>query len=315
MVSECVPASEERKVSMAKSKSELKVGIVVFLAIAVFIGGIVWLKGYRFRQQFESVKLTFKDIGALSEGDPVAVSGVRAGKVDKIRLEGGKVVVTTLVDESVFLAKDATFTVKNIGLMGERFVAINPGTLSVPLDRDRIHKGRFDTGIPEVMGMMGEMVSEVRRLVNVIGETIASPGTLNDFQETIRQLKNVSTELNTMIAQSKDDYRRSLQAIERASASFDDFVESNRPKAEESIDNFNAASEKLVILANDLDTLSSSLQKFADKLNSEEGTLGLLASDQTLYQDVKKSVRELDRLVTDIRENPKKYLKMEFSIF
>lgn len=309
------PASEKRKVSMAKSRSELKVGIVVFLAIAVFIAGIVWLKGYRFRQQFEPIKLTFKDIGALSEGDPVAVSGVRAGKVDKIRLEGGRVVVTTLVDESVFLAKDATFTVKNIGLMGERFVAVDPGTLSVPLDTDKIHEGRFDTGIPEVMGMMGEMISEVRRLVNVIGETIASPGTLNDFQETIKQLKSVATELNTLVAQSKDDYRKSLQAIERASASFDDFVESNRPKAEESIENFNAASEKLVILANDLDTLSSSLQQFADKLNSEEGTLGLLASDQTLYQDVKKSVRELDRLVTDIRENPKKYLKMEFSIF
>ena len=300
---------------MAKSKSELKVGIVVFFALILFVGGTIWLKGYRFQQQFRPIELTFKDIGALSAGDPVAVSGVRAGKVKDIRLESGKVVVTALLDESIFLADDATFTVKNIGLMGERFIAVDPGTSSVPLETGKIYEGRFDTGIPEVMGMMGDMVSEVRRLVYVFGETIASPGTLNDFQETISNLRKVSVELNTLVAQSRDDYQKSLAAIERATSNLDEFVQGNRSKAESAIENFESASAKLDLLADDLDTLSSSLQMFADKLNSEEGTLGLLASDQSLYQDVKRAVRELELLVGDIRENPKKYLKMEFSVF
>ncbi len=300
---------------MSRGRSELTVGLVVFAAVAIFFIGIIWIKGYKFRQQFTSLKISFPDVGALRTGDQLAVSGVAMGKVKEIGLVSGRVVVTCTVDETVFLGQDATFTVKNLGLMGERFVAVYAGTSSVPLDTTLVHQGRFDTGIPEVMGMMGDMVSEVRELVYLISSTIASPGTLNDFQETISQLHDLSTTLNELVDGSKEDYRRSLEAIERASSGIDDFVRSKRPQADSTMADFASASAKLNRLADDLDTLSSSLQVFVDKLNSEEGSLGLLVADQTLYQDVKKAVREVDKLVLDIRDNPKKYLKMEFKIF
>jgi phospholipid/cholesterol/gamma-HCH transport system substrate-binding protein len=300
---------------MSKGRSEFKVGLVVFLAIVMSFSGIIWIKGYKFRQQFNTVKISFPDVGALRTGDPLAVSGVSMGKVKAIDLVSGKVVVTCSIDETVFLGEDATFTIKNVGLMGERFVAVFAGTLSVPLDTSIVHDGRFDTGIPEVMGMMGDMVSEVRELVRLIGSTVASPGTLNDFQRTVSQLHDLSLSLNGLVDESRDDYRRSLHAIERASTSIDEFVQSSAPTADSAIKSFASASAKLDMLTNDLDTLSSSLQMFIDKLNSEEGSLGLLASDQTLYQDVKKAVREVDKLVADIRANPKKYLKMEFKLF
>jgi phospholipid/cholesterol/gamma-HCH transport system substrate-binding protein len=235
--------------------------------------------------------------------------------VKDIDLVSGKVVVECLIDETIYLGEDATFTVKNIGLMGERFVAVNAGTSSVPLDTTIVHDGRFDTGIPEVMGMMGDMVSEVRELVRLIGSTVASPGTLNDFQETISQLHDLSVTLGEFVDESKADYRRSINAIERASTGIDEFVQSSVPTADSAVRSFASASARLDRLTEDLDTLSSSLQLFVDKLNSEEGSLGLLAADQTLYQDVKKAVRDVDKLVMDIRANPKKYLKLEFKLF
>ncbi|MBU1318461.1 MAG: MCE family protein [candidate division Zixibacteria bacterium] len=300
---------------MSKGRTELKVGIAVFMAIVIFFGGIIWFKGYSFRQRFQTIQLSFNDVGALGAGDPLAVSGVNMGKVKAIELASGRVVVSCLIDESVFLGEDATFSVKNIGLMGERFVAVSAGTSSVPLDLTRIHEGRYDTGIPEVMGMMGDMVSEVRELVRVIGATVASPGTLNEFQQTVTGLHDLTVSLNQLVDNSKEDYQRTLAAAERASRSLDDFISSNKPKADSAMTNFAAASEKLDKLADNLDTLSTSLQTFVDKLNSDEGSLGLLASDMTLYQDVKRAIREVDKLVGDIRANPKKYLKMEFKLF
>ncbi|MFH1891390.1 MAG: MlaD family protein [Candidatus Zixiibacteriota bacterium] len=300
---------------MSKGRTELKVGIAVFMAIVIFFGGIIWFKGYSFRQRFQTIQLSFNDVGALGAGDPLAVSGVNMGKVKAIELASGRVVVSCLIDESVFLGEDATFSVKNIGLMGERFVAVSAGTSSIPLDLTRIHEGRYDTGIPEVMGMMGDMVSEVRELVRVIGATVASPGTLNEFQQTVTGLHDLTVSLNQLVDNSKEDYQRTLAAAERASRSLDDFISSNKPKADSAMTNFAAASEKLDKLADNLDTLSTSLQTFVDKLNSDEGSLGLLASDMTLYQDVKRAIREVDKLVGDIRANPKKYLKMEFKLF
>jgi len=300
---------------MSKGRADIKVGIVVFMAIVIFFGGIVWFKGYSFRQKFNTLRLRFSDVGALGPGDPVAVSGVNMGKVKSVNLSHGKVIVSCLIDQSVVLGKDATFTVKNIGLMGERFVAVYAGTSSVHLDMDSTYNGRFDTGIPEVMGMMGDMVSEVRQLVQSIGSTVASEGTLNEMQNTVTQLHDLTVSLNELVDQSKEDYRRTLKAAESASQSLDEFVQSNRGKADSTLTNLESASRKLDILADNLDTLSTSLQIFADKLNSDQGSLGLLASDMTLYQDVKRAVREVDKLVGDIRANPKKYLKMEFKVF
>jgi len=285
------------------------------MAIVIFVGGIIWFKGYSFSQKFQTIQLSFNDVGALGAGDPLAVSGVNMGKVKALELVSGKVLVSCLIDESVFLGEDATFFVKNIGLMGERFVAVSAGTSSVPLDLTGIHEGRYDTGIPEVMGMMGDMVSEVRELVRIIGATVASPGTLNEFQKTITGLHDLTVSLNQLVDDSREDYRRTLAAAENASRSLDDFVRSNKPKADSAMTNFASASEKLDKLADNLDTLSTGLQMFVDKLNSDEGSLGLLASDMTLYQDVKRAIREVDKLVGDIRANPKKYLKMEFKLF
>jgi phospholipid/cholesterol/gamma-HCH transport system substrate-binding protein len=155
----------------------------------------------------------------------------------------------------------------------------------------------------------------VRQLVNQIGSTVASEGTLNEMQNTVTQLHDLTISLNELVDQSKEDYRRTLRAAESASRSLDDFVQANRGKADSAMTNFESASRKLDMLADNLDTLSTSLQVFADKLNSEQGSLGLLASDMTLYQDVKRAVREVDKLVGDIRANPKKYLKMEFKLF
>lgn len=300
---------------MSKGRSEFKVGIVVFLAIVIFFAGIIWIKGVRFSGDYDTLKVSVPNVGALREGDPVAVSGVTTGKIKTLELISGQVVVTCLVDRNVFLAEDANFTVKNIGLMGERFLEIYAGSSEVALDLEKVHEGNFDTGIPEVMGMMGDMVAEVRELVNLIGRTVASPGTLNEFQQTISQLHQVTIDVGELVSESKEDYKNSLAAIERASSSISNFVENNRTNADSAVANFSQAAGKLNIIADNLDTLASSLQMFADKINSEEGSLGLLASDESLYQDVKKTVRELDMLVEDIRTNPKKYLNMEFKLF
>jgi phospholipid/cholesterol/gamma-HCH transport system substrate-binding protein len=300
---------------MSRGRSEFKVGIVVFLAIAIFFTSIIWIKGVRFARDYNTVRVSFSNVGALSDGDPVAVSGVTTGKVKMLELISGQVIVTCLVDRNVFLADDANFTVKNIGLMGERFLEIYAGSSAVALDLEKVHEGRFDTGIPEVMGMMGDMVAEVKALVNLIGRTVASPGTLNELQETISQLHQITVDIGELVSESKEDYKSSFAAIEAASKSISDFVESNRTSADSAVSDFSQAAAKLNAIADNLDTLASSLQMFADKINSEEGSLGLLVSDESLYQDVKKTVRELDKLVEDIRANPKKYLKMEFKLF
>ncbi len=53
------------------------------------------------------------------------------------------------------------------------------------------------------------------------------------------------------------------------------------------------------------------MKKLSDKINNGEGSLGQLVNDTTLYADLKRTIKNADDLITDIKKNPKKYLKLE----
>src|SRR3972149_151682 len=109
---------------MSPKTAEWKVGLVILAAIALLIYGIIWIRGTRIGRQTYTAAAVFPNVGSLSLGDPVAVSGVQKGKVKKIELHKGDVLVHVTLEKDVVLKKDARFTVMNIGLMGERFVAV-----------------------------------------------------------------------------------------------------------------------------------------------------------------------------------------------
>ena len=64
-----------------------------------------------------------------------------------------------------------------------------------------------------------------------------------------------------------------------------------------------------------LDSLTAHLDKLTKSLNAGEGTAGQLLQDRALYENMNEAVGEFRDLVTDIREDPKKYLDIKVSIF
>ena len=113
---------------------ELRVGIVVVIAVILLVFGIIWIKEYRFNQARYRYSVIFPNVGALEKGDPITVSGVKKGEVEEIELYQGDVLVTFNLTEDVVLKGDAKFTVMNIGLMGERFIEVFTGHSEKPLD-------------------------------------------------------------------------------------------------------------------------------------------------------------------------------------
>ncbi|GAH71049.1 unnamed protein product, partial [marine sediment metagenome] len=73
---------------MDKHTAELKVGILVILALVIFGYGILWIKDYKFRVEHYALEVLFPRVGNLDVGDPVSVLGVDKGEIKEIRLEG-----------------------------------------------------------------------------------------------------------------------------------------------------------------------------------------------------------------------------------
>jgi phospholipid/cholesterol/gamma-HCH transport system substrate-binding protein len=290
---------------------ELRVGIAVVLAVIILIWGIIWIKEYRFRQERYSLSVLFPNVGALDVGDPVAVLGVKKGGVEEIKLYQGDVLVRLNLTRDVELREDAEFKVMNIGLMGERFIAIQPGHSEKPLDLSQFPRGYYDTGIPEVMGMMGQMIAEIRTLTGYLKGALGTEWSEKKIKETIRNANQLSSDLASLLKENKPKIEKSIDDLSYASSSLKEMLDQNRPKLETSLNNLNNASNQFIKITSALEDLSISLKNLSEKIEKGEGTLGQLINDRTLYQDLKKTTRSIDELIEDLKKNPKKYFKFE----
>lgn len=62
-----------------------------------------------------------------------------------------------------------------------------------------------------------------------------------------------------------------------------------------------------------VDEAMADVKAVTAKINSNEGTLGLLMRDPSLYNQLNTTVRSADSLMVNIRQHPKRYV--HFSIF
>jgi len=300
---------------MASKNIELKVGLLVLIGIAVMIFAIWLVKGYRYGQEFQTVSVLFPEIGSLAAGDPVMVSGVAKGKVKKIQLVDGNVRVDFDLASDIVLKEDASFVIKNIGLMGERFLAIRTGTSATRLDLSRPTIGALDPGIPEVMGMMGEVIDRLNRMTRSLEKTAISPNTLDKFSETISSLQSLSHRFDSLSARNLPQIDRAVSNFSQLSDNLKNGVDRNLHHMDTAFSNFDTASRRVMGMLDDLEKASSKLRTFADDLDHSEGSLRLFMEDRRLYDDLRTTAKRIDSLVGDIRANPKKYINFSVELF
>jgi len=57
------------------------------------------------------------------------------------------------------------------------------------------------------------------------------------------------------------------------------------------------------------------MKTFMEDVEQGKGTLGKLAKDPELYQNMNQLSAEMVKLLYDFRQNPKKFLTIKFEIF
>ncbi len=294
---------------------ELKVGILVLVSLGIITLAVYLGRGFVLGQEYNSYRVYFDEVGALSTGARVTVSGVPKGKVTELELDQGKVLVTLDIESDVTLKEDATFSVKNVGLMGERFVAVTTGTSDTVLSTDQPAVGEFDAGIPEVMGLMGQVVEDVSRLVTALEKSVMSPQTLDKFSESITSLKAVAIRLDSLTHRSVPKIDQAIADISSVATTIESGIERNQAFIDSGAYRFSVASQRLDDIMVQLEATAASVHEFALQMEESEGTMRLLMEDRRLYDDLRRAAQNLDSLVLDIRAHPQKYINLSVEIF
>ena len=287
---------------MSETRSEFKIGIIVLVALGILLFGIIWGKQVYLTTGSYSVDVRFRDIAGLEQGAQVLVNGVRRGKVKELILKQDAVIVRMALQKSVILYDDAYFEVTTPELMGGKVINIFPGISGVKAEENFIFTGEVGGGMNELMKMSTELVEDVRHLLHVlevtaqnINMTAGDPRLREAFLSSINNLDESSERTLEFITLNEGKLTQVMDNLVYSTEKVRDLLETNADQVSGAVADF----DQFITQLNDL---ASRLNDIAAKLQSEEGSLGMLINDDEFADKLKGTLTDLDSLVQQIRE-------------
>jgi phospholipid/cholesterol/gamma-HCH transport system substrate-binding protein len=290
-------------------RAAIQVGITGLVALAMLLIGIAWIKDYRLGQKKRTLAAQFEEVGNLSEGDPVSVRGVKKGAVTAVKLLDQGVRVEFELARDVTLHPDAVIRIANIGFMGEKFLALDPGSQPGSFDLTKPIPGRFQSGVPEVISGAGDLITQATELSSRLNEFLdaVDPATM---ERASKNLEKMSASLSTAVDRNQDDLRQAILDFKGAAHQIRTMADANSDQVGTSIRDFGTASKRLTELSEKLGVTADALQRVVGRIDNREGSLGKAIADSTLYDELRETLRNTNDLVRDIKKNPKRYIKL-----
>ena len=293
--------------SMAK---EIKIALVAIVGILVLFFGMKFLKGVQLFSNDHVYYVTFSDISGLAASSPIYANGFKVGTVKSIEYDyskPGAIVATVGLDKKLQVPNGSRAEIESdlLGNVKLNLLLGDPSAGMIPVG------GKISGSIyAGALGKAAEMIPQIEKILPKLDSILANLNTLtadpaiakslhnvehitNDLTTTTTQLNTLMASLNKevpgMITRANNVLDQSGQLASNLSAVN---VEETMAKVSETLEN---------------------LRRFTDKLNANDGSLGLLLNDKKLYQNLNSTIAHAGSLLINLREHPKRYV--HFSVF
>lgn len=281
-------------------RQEVTVGTLVIIAVALFIAGSIWLSG-RTLGHGEYTHIKFGQVGNLKVGVPVLIAGVHVGKVERIELTAhDSVLVSVSLAESVHPRIDASATIIAISALGDAAISFKPGEAAQPLPRDGVIQGTMQPGLADMAVTLGARADSVL----MAAQRILSQQTAKDLQGTLNAMQRMMNMLSQRLPASTEEATRTMASLRSLSDHLDSLI--GMPGFAHGLSNLDSVTANLGTLTGQLTHTSASLDTLLAAINHGEGTLGKLASDSGLYNDLRHTLQSVRALTDTIARNPGK---------
>jgi phospholipid/cholesterol/gamma-HCH transport system substrate-binding protein len=312
-----------------KISNETKIGLMAIMGIAVLIVGFNFLKGNGVFKKQRNIYAVYTDVQGLKKSNPVVINGLQIGRIEN--LDGGKdmkkIVVTVSLTKEVNIPKNS-LAIINPNLLGSP-------SLEIQLGNDKTYLKNGDTllttlsggAFDEAMKLINPVLYEVRNAVQSLDSLMTTvtgvfdPQTKNNIKSMVRNL-NLATASFVVTSESvqklMDTQNGALAASLNNMKTFTSNLNSNNKSLDSIMQSTKVFSKRLaaINLQQTLDTLNVAIDNFkagSEKINSKDGSLGLLLNDKTLYNNLEATSNKINILLDDIRVHPKRYVS--FSVF
>ena len=300
-----------------KLSREIKTAILIIGCIIIFIFGFNYLKGTSLLSNEKTIHALYDEVEGLVVGANVTIRGLNVGKVKIIDFNDdfAKIKVTFSIRDDLNFSNKSVAQLYEAGLIGGKAIAIIP-----KYDTSNIIKNG-DILFSEIKPGLTELVNQqIAPLQDKIEGLLTSADSLF---AGISNVMNYETQNN--LKMTLEGLASTIENVNILSSNINDILNANEKELKSTINNLSKISGNLNKITDSLKQmpLSSTVKNFEDtslnlkeiieRLNSGEGSAGMILNDNKLYDNLVNSSEALEALLSDLKSNPKKYV--HFSIF
>lgn len=280
--------------------AESKVGLFVLAGVAILLFSVLMLGDIHFRPQ-TYIDVLFRNVEGITDKSPVKVSGVEIGSVKRIQLsDAGKARLTLALNKSVPVYKNARLRIRSTGIIGTKFIALEPGAPvpGEPEESQRVHSG--DTLAGEEALSLDELMERVAKSL----DDVTGGGTLgSNLNATMANLRNITDSLNAAIGEQRQSVVNIVKNVE-------DFTVYAKSVARHLDEVLTTSKEDVKLAITNLkETLEKSNQILAS-VQRGEGAVGALFTDKKTADEVKDTVTNLKQTSESAKEVLARFTKV-----
>jgi len=312
-----------------KLSKEFKIGIVAVLTLIGFFMLFNFLKGQNIFSSGRLFTVKYENVNGLAPSKPVSVNGLRVGQVKEIKIiDTAKPIyfeVVISVEKNIEFSKKTIAEIYEPGIMSgpEVRLVLDYGP-DIAKDGDylqgRIAGGMLDGFTKQLSPTQAKLDSVLLSFNQTLGSVnnVLDPSTQQDikamlrnlnhtidsFDKTAKSLTETSNSANRLIATNEKTLNTTLTNASATMAS-----------AKATVDKFGKTADKLNALELDqviknFENASKNLNTLLEDMNNGKGSLGKLAKDETLANELEATIKNMNELVTDLKKNPSRYVNI-----
>lgn len=303
-----------------KTSKEFKIGLVTIITLAFAILGLNFLKGKNLLSPTEAYYIVYDDVANLKESAYVNIYGMKVGVVGDLetqKMDGRtRVLVKLLIDKGLNIPDDSYAELYDFDLLGTKAIRLIAGQSTVAYENGDTIPSHHSPGLSEkmddilvqvesVLGNLDTVTTQINKVFN--NENAVK------IDSTISNLSDISKSVNEITAPGSD-LNQAIHALNNTMK----VIDRNNRAIESTIQNMASFSDSLsqIHLAQLVDSTMQAISEahlLLSNINNGTGTIGKMAQNDSLYNNLTHSTESLNNLLIDLKENPKSYV--HFSLF
>mgnify|MGYP001627185536 CR=1 FL=1 len=297
--------------------TEIRVGLVSIVSIALLVAGIMLGKGISFSPSTKQISIRLATSGGLEPGSPLVVNGVKRGAVSQISNDNGSVLIKATIDDVRDLKSDATALVTILEITGGKKVEITPGTGASTFDPSKEIPGRVAadigglvTSLGEVSGSAVNLVLRLDTLTSALTELLRDGTFVQDVRTIAQDGAVLMTDARVWFADNREPLAQSVRDLRSIASQLRGSVDRNEPKVSAIIDRADkvlADVDRMLAKADGAvvgaDTLIARVNGMLNDVRTNKSLLNALMYDEKLAGHLDSTLLTLRKLLREFGKN------------